>query len=65
MIAIGSRLNGPDLPDQAAFNKDLVHRGPPQLRVRSRYPLERISLVPEVNASGFTPFVMVGHYIFP
>jgi hypothetical protein len=35
-IAIGGRLDGPELPDQAAFDKDVVHRWPPQLRRRTR-----------------------------
>ena len=29
MVAIGGRLDGPELPDQAAFDKDVAHRHSP------------------------------------
>ena len=53
MVAIGLRLYGPQLPDQAAFDKDLVHLGSPLcLLLRLRFPSKRIPSSKR-RASGF------------
>src|SRR5690606_14839226 len=54
VIAIGGRLDGPELPDQAAFDKDVVHRGHPQPRVRLRFPS---SVIPSASDAVFPNFV--------
>ena len=54
MIAIGVRLDAPELPDQAAFDKDLLHQGPPQCSSALYSSLEAHPLVqaPCIRFSG-------------
>ena len=48
MVAIGVPFDAPELPDQAALDKDLVHLGSPLcLLLRLRFPSKRI---PRPNA---------------
>src|SRR5271166_4413690 len=53
MVAIGVPFDAPELPDQAAFDKDLVHlRSPLCLLLRLRFPSKRIPSSKR-RASGF------------
>jgi hypothetical protein len=54
VVAIGVRLDAPELPDQAAFDKDLLHRGSPLRCSALAVSLKRIPLVqtPCIRFSG-------------